>query len=234
MHAIFFITVVTPDFRTSILAGFVIFAAIGNIAYASGDKVEDIAAEGVDLIFVVYPLVFTIFGKWGSPLSAAFFLVIFLLGFDTMFAMVESIASVVIEQLNWSRKKAVVIVVTILAALSIPTTFECGIYYFKLMDSYTCVIALMVVATFEICSISWYFGAFKFFRKLQEITGTAAPWIFKIIMVLLNPVIVIAITVATFMTSVISSAIVRENGPNLSIEDKRIWKRTIHEFYGRL
>ena len=76
---------------TSILAGFVIFAAIGNISYAgrkiskiifyswflflrtcvfaTGKDVTEIAAEGVDLLFVVYPKVFTLFGHWGSLLS---------------------------------------------------------------------------------------------------------------------------------------------------------------------
>lgn len=126
-----------------------------------------------------------------------FFFVIFLLGFDTMFAMVESIASTCIENLNWSRQKSVNIVIGLLFTMSLPTVFGNGIYYFKLMDSYTCVIALMLVASVEVVSISWWYGAEKFYNRLERVTGNKTNRVFRFVQMYLNPVIVCFLTFKT-------------------------------------
>ena len=114
-----------------------------------------------------------------------------------MFAMVESIASTCIENLNWSRQKSVNIVIGLLFTMSLPTVFGNGIYYFKLMDSYTCVIALMLVASVEVVSISWWYGAEKFYNRLERVTGNKTNRVFRFVQMYLNPVIVCFLTFKT-------------------------------------
>uniref|UniRef100_A0A8C1DRP9 Transporter n=1 Tax=Cyprinus carpio carpio TaxID=630221 RepID=A0A8C1DRP9_CYPCA len=73
---------------TSIVAGFVIFSAIGYMAHIHNLPVDDIATDGPGLVFVVYPEVFSTmpFSQLWAPL---FFIMLLCLGLDSQFAMVE-------------------------------------------------------------------------------------------------------------------------------------------------
>ena len=42
---------------------------------------------------------------------------------------------------------------------AIPLTFDGGIYLYKLMDWYTCVQSLSILAAIEVCVTLWVFGA---------------------------------------------------------------------------
>uniref|UniRef100_A0A8C2A290 Transporter n=1 Tax=Cyprinus carpio TaxID=7962 RepID=A0A8C2A290_CYPCA len=67
---------------TSIVAGFVIFSAIGYMAHIHNLPVDDIATDGPGLVFVVYPEVFSTmpFSQLWAPL---FFIMLLCLGLDS-------------------------------------------------------------------------------------------------------------------------------------------------------
>uniref|UniRef100_A0AAR2JD67 Transporter n=1 Tax=Pygocentrus nattereri TaxID=42514 RepID=A0AAR2JD67_PYGNA len=73
---------------TSIIAGFVIFSAIGYMAHIHNLPVDDIATDGPGLVFVVYPEAFSTMpvSRLWAPL---FFFMLLCLGLDSEFAMVE-------------------------------------------------------------------------------------------------------------------------------------------------
>lgn len=75
---------------TSIISGLLIFSAVGVISETTGDTIQATASEGIDLLFVVYPVLFKILGNqyvW----SIVFFTVVLFLGFNTEFAMVQAV-----------------------------------------------------------------------------------------------------------------------------------------------
>ncbi|KAF8564174.1 hypothetical protein P879_07293 [Paragonimus westermani] len=74
---------------TSLLAGCVIFATLGYMALTSNVSIELVAESGPGLAFVIYPKALGTMP--GSPFwSACFFLMLLLLGVDSMFGGVES------------------------------------------------------------------------------------------------------------------------------------------------
>lgn len=68
---------------TSLLAGFVIFATLGNMSYISNVPIHLIAESGPGLAFIIYPKALGTLP--GSPIwSFCFFIMIILLGIDSM------------------------------------------------------------------------------------------------------------------------------------------------------
>ena len=182
---------------TSLLSGFVIFSAVGNSSELTGRNISDITAEGIDLIFTVYPEVFGIYGKAGVAWSIMFFICITLLGYDTMLASVEAIISQVLDQTSLKRVTTSFIVILALFVCSIPTCFNTGIYYFKIMDAYTCSVSLMVLASCEILGVCWWYGSENLRREFWLSTGNRVPKVFVWSWLVVCPISVLVILVVT-------------------------------------
>ncbi|KAK3599570.1 hypothetical protein CHS0354_035809 [Potamilus streckersoni] len=77
------------DMVTSIIAGFVIFMTLGGMAKTMGVGIEDVAKGGYGLAFVAYPEALS-----NMPIpqlwSILFFFMLFTLGLDSEFAMLET------------------------------------------------------------------------------------------------------------------------------------------------
>lgn len=67
---------------TSLLAGLVIFATLGYMAFTSGVNIHDVAEAGPGLAFVVYPKAIGMM-PWSPVWSVCFFAMILLLGIDS-------------------------------------------------------------------------------------------------------------------------------------------------------
>jgi len=154
---------------TSIISGVLIFSAIGAISHSTNISIENLSQEGIDLLFVIYPKLFKLLGNeymW----SIIFFSVVMMLGFNTEFAMVQSI-QIFIEDffkidansktkssLSLKRKLISGVVCSTLFISSIPTVTKFGIRYYKLMDSYTCILGLMLIAFLEVGGLCLYYS----------------------------------------------------------------------------
>ncbi|XP_018655491.1 putative sodium/chloride dependent neurotransmitter transporter [Schistosoma mansoni] len=83
---------------TSLLAGFVIFATLGNMSYISNVPIHLIAESGPGLAFIIYPKALGTMP--GSPIwSFCFFIMIILLGIDSMFGGVEGFVAAISDYL---------------------------------------------------------------------------------------------------------------------------------------
>ena len=77
------------DFLTSITASCVIFSVLGNLSQELGIDIDKVADAGQGLAFVVYP---TALAKLPLPWlwSILFFFMLFFLGLDSQFALLET------------------------------------------------------------------------------------------------------------------------------------------------
>lgn len=81
---------------TSLFAGFAIFSVLGFMAKELGVSVKDVAVSGTGLAFVAYPDLVTRFPA--APFWAfLFFSMLFTLGLDSQFAIVETILTGVLD-----------------------------------------------------------------------------------------------------------------------------------------
>lgn len=154
---------------TSIVAGVLIFSAIGAISNSTNISIGNLSKEGIDLLFVIYPKLFKLLGN-ENVWHITFFSVVMMLGFNTEFAMVQAIQisiedffkidanSKTKSSLSLKRKIISGVVCTALFVSSLPTVTKFGIRYYKLMDSYTCILGLMLIAFLEVSGLCLFYG----------------------------------------------------------------------------
>ncbi len=77
---------------TSFFAGLVVFSYMGYLSYLTGQNIDNIVQAGQGLAYVVYPFAVTTLS--GSHFWAIlFFIMMLVLGLDTMMASVETIVT---------------------------------------------------------------------------------------------------------------------------------------------
>uniref|UniRef100_A0A3Q4BQB1 Transporter n=1 Tax=Mola mola TaxID=94237 RepID=A0A3Q4BQB1_MOLML len=184
---------------TSILAGFVIFSAIGYMAHTYNLPVDNIATDGPGLVFVVYPEVLStmpVFQLW-APL---FFIMLLCLGMDSQFGNVEVAVTFIKDEFGskvvqvLKREELLTLIVCMVGfILGIPHVTKGGIYVFQLMDHYTAVVSLMFLAFFEVLSVCWIFGVPRISLMIKKILGKAPNIYFRLCWLLLCPLLMLCI-----------------------------------------
>lgn len=196
------IFVVPVGVCTSIIMGFMTYSILGHMSHVTGVDVKDVVAQGPGLVFKIIPTAIAL-----MPLpwiwSILFFVTLYLLAIDTIFAECEGLASVVID--HWprffttsNRKSAVHISVGLFTLLlSLPHTLKSGIYIFELVNNFGMSgICLLWVAFFESMSIGWFYDSAVFRKAVSENTGRTLPrWILMCYKYLIPP-----ITLAIFIS----------------------------------
>ncbi|CAG0925071.1 unnamed protein product, partial [Notodromas monacha] len=171
------LTVATVNAMTSVLAGVIVFATLGNLSYEQGKCIDDIVSDGPGLVFVVYPQALN---KMPLPTLWAmlFFFMLLCLGLDSQFAMVEVVITSLTDAYGawikkWLKKhELLVLVVCCLSFLcGLPNVTEGGIYYFQLIDHYAASVSIMYLTFFEVIAVCWFYGAGRLARNCLEMTG---------------------------------------------------------------
>ncbi|XP_044052362.1 sodium- and chloride-dependent GABA transporter ine isoform X2 [Siniperca chuatsi] len=186
---------------TSILAGFVIFSAIGYMAHIHNLPVDNIATDGPGLVFVVYPEVLStmpVFQLW-APL---FFFMLLCLGLDSQFATVEVAITFIKDEFGpnvlrfLKREELLALAVCVFCfMLGIPHVTKGGIYVFQLMDHYTAVVSLMFLAFFEVVAVCWIFGVPRISFMVKRMLGKTPNIYFRLCWLLLCPMLVLCILI---------------------------------------
>ncbi|XP_033474375.2 sodium- and chloride-dependent GABA transporter 1 isoform X2 [Epinephelus lanceolatus] len=190
---------------TSILAGFVIFSAIGYMAHTHNLPVDNIATDGPGLVFVVYPEVLStmpVFQLW-APL---FFFMLLCLGLDSQFATVEVAVTFIKDEFGaqilrfLKREELLVLAVCIIGfILGIPHVTKGGIYVFQLMDHYTAVVSLMFLAFFEVVAVCWIFGVPRICLMVKRMQGKTPNIYFRLCWLVLCPMLVLCILISSII-----------------------------------
>ncbi|KAA8592243.1 hypothetical protein FQN60_017698 [Etheostoma spectabile] len=190
---------------TSILAGFVIFSAIGYMAHIHNLPVDNIATDGPGLVFVVYPEVLStmpVFRLW-APL---FFFMLLCLGLDSQFATVEVAITFIKDEFGpqvlrfLKREELLTLAVCIVGfVLGIPHVTKGGIYVFQLMDQYTAVVSLVFLAFFEIVAVCWIFGVPRICLLVKKMQGKTPNIYFRLCWLLLCPLLVLCILISSIV-----------------------------------
>ncbi|XP_068166192.1 sodium- and chloride-dependent GABA transporter ine [Antennarius striatus] len=190
---------------TSILAGFVIFSAIGYMSHIHHLPVNNIATSGPGLVFVVYPEVLStmpLFQLW----SVLFFSMLVLLGLDSQFGTVEVAVTFLKDEFGpiilhyLKREELLTLVVCIVCfILGIPHVTQGGIYTFQLMDHYTAVVSLMFLALIEVVAVSWIFGVPKISLMVKQMLGETPNLYFRLCWLLLCPLLVLSILISSIV-----------------------------------
>ncbi|CAH1777931.1 unnamed protein product [Owenia fusiformis] len=157
---------------TSVFAGFVVFSVLGHMAHRSNVEVKNVVDTGPGLAFVAYPegvALMPIAPLW----SILFFLMIFTLGLDSQFAMMETVITGLTDEFPVLRKWKTLFTMAICIVfffLGLPMVTNSGMYWLHLMNWYSAGFSLMFVTFFEIVAIHIY-GLKNFLNDIKMMIG---------------------------------------------------------------
>ncbi|XP_071946467.1 sodium- and chloride-dependent glycine transporter 1-like [Antedon mediterranea] len=187
---------------TSVFAGFVIFSVLGFMSKTSGIPIEEVVADGPGLAFIVYPEALALLP--GSQIWAfLFFFMLFTLGLDSEFAMMETVISAINDVLPPKQRKWKPLLTFVCCALGfilgLPCVTRGGMYVFQLMDWYSAGFSLMVIAIVFCCVISYLYGTGRFLDEIKVMVGFRPRIYWRACWMIVTPVLLIAIIVFTFV-----------------------------------
>uniref|UniRef100_A0A5K4EU31 Transporter n=1 Tax=Schistosoma mansoni TaxID=6183 RepID=A0A5K4EU31_SCHMA len=189
---------------TSLLSGCVIFCTLGYMSYISNIPLNQIAESGPGLGFIVYPK--AIGTMPGSPFwSICFFIMIILLGIDSMFAGVEGFivaAGDYFPYILMNKKYRCIFVGCVcigsyIVGLSMVTNG--GMYVFQLLDYYSGSRIILIVGLLESLVIGYIYGYKRISNDMEMMYGFSLKWIACLFWCIVTPIF----TFALFIISVI-------------------------------
>ncbi|RUS80653.1 hypothetical protein EGW08_011603 [Elysia chlorotica] len=189
------------DSFTCVLGGFVIFSYLGYMAGQLEVGVEDVAADGAGLAFVVYPEAVS---NLPPPTLWAllFFFMLLTLGLDSQFAMIETVLTGVLDQYpKYRPKKTLVIfcICCILFILGLPLTCPGGMYLLQLMDNYVGGMTLIILGFVELVAIVLVYGVNRFCQDIHLMTGSTNFLFWKVTWCALSPLTILFIFIFMFV-----------------------------------
>ncbi|XP_065130738.1 sodium- and chloride-dependent GABA transporter 2-like [Paramisgurnus dabryanus] len=178
---------------TSIFAGFVVFSILGFMAQQLGLTMEEIVSSGPGLAFIAYPRALSLLPGpqfW----SFLFFLMVLMLGLDSQFVCVESLATALTdlfpEKLRKRRELLVLAIAVVCFLLGLPFITKGGIYLFNVMDTYgPSGTNLLFIACFETVVVAWVYGADRFYDNIEDMIGYAPIAALKYCWLFITPLI---------------------------------------------
>ena len=189
----------TVDFFSSIISSVVVFSVLGYLAQQLGVPVEDVAKGGQGLAFVAYPEALS-----SLPLpwvwSILFFLMLFFLGIDSEFAVLETVFSAIYDGVPSLRKHKVKVTAfgcLCCFLLGLPCVSSNGQYILNLMDTYGAGFAVLWIAIWELIAIMWIYGVGNFSKDIKLMIGSEPMMFTKICWVALCPLILLVILVVS-------------------------------------
>ncbi|XP_054717827.1 sodium- and chloride-dependent glycine transporter 2-like [Uloborus diversus] len=190
------------DFATSLLAGIVIFAVLGNLAHEMNVDISKVAKQGQGLAFVTYP---EALARLPVPQlwSILFFFMLFLLAIDSEFSYLENVFTAIYDEFPHLKSKRVIITFSccmLFFLLGLPNVTQGGQYVLNLMDRYGGGYAGIFVATFEISFIMWGYGAERFADDLEFMLGFRPGLYWRLCWKYISPVVLWVVLIYSFFT----------------------------------
>jgi len=182
------------DFITSIIASVAVFSIMGNMADSAGVEVDKVVKSGQGLAFIAFPEAIGSVPGW-QLWSVMFFLMLFTLGLDTQFALLETVTTAIYDAFPTSRKSKVL--VTLIASsccflMGLPCVSQAGPYILHLMDTFGG-LGVMVIAVFELIGIMWVYGVRRFSDNIEFMIGYSPSIFWKVCWAFVAPVLLTAI-----------------------------------------
>ncbi|XP_060068555.1 sodium- and chloride-dependent betaine transporter-like [Ylistrum balloti] len=196
------------DCFSNFYCGFVVFSILGFLAHESGLSVEDVAEGGPGLVFQVYPEALS-----RMPLphlwSILFFVMLFAVGLDSQFGQVETIIGGLRDMYpgSFGKRKnlSLLIVFCVVFLLSLIFATPGGVFVFTLVDWYSSAYCIFLTSCFECIVVGWIYGAERFSRDVEVMTGRRVPSAIRISWCIVTPLA----TFIAFLASLLSLEIPR-------------------------
>ncbi len=193
------------DTGIAFLSALIIIPAV--FAYSGGDPAT--LGAGPSLMFIALPKVFANM-QFGGVLGAAFFILVLFAALTSSISLLETIVSVFMEKLHWTRKKACLIIFVFSLALGVPsalgygllgTVTIIGMQFLDFFDFISNSVMMPIVALFT-CIFVGYVIKPKAIRDEVTTSGEFKRYgVYQIMMKYIGPVMLLLILVSSVLNA---------------------------------
>jgi NSS family neurotransmitter:Na+ symporter len=176
----------------SIIAGILIFSILGSMAHEQAKPLTEVVSSGVGLAFVTIPAAINLLP---APyiLGPIFFFALVIAGLSSHLSIIEAATSAFMDKLNWSRKKAALIVCGGGFIASMVFATNGGLLLLDLVDYFINNIALLASCIIELFIMGWIIKLTDIHKHVNTLSEfTVGKW-FEICLRYLSPAFLIVI-----------------------------------------
>ncbi len=158
------------DVSIAFVAGLVIFATIGYMSHSGEGDIAELAAAGPGLAFVVFPKALSLI-PFAGLFAFIFFVMLITLGIDSLFSLVEAVASFFYDYFPDASKKIVAFYVCFACFIGgLVFTTSAGIYYLDITDHFVTNYALVLMGLLQVLAIGWIYGTEKMRKQIATVS----------------------------------------------------------------
>lgn len=191
------------DFITSLIASIAIFSVLGAMSHDLGIDIRNLAAGGPGLAFIAYPEAISRTLPIPQLWSVLFFFMLFTLGLDSEFALLETVLTAIYDTFPRSRDHKIKITGLVCLScflMAIPLCATLGQYIFSLMDTFGGGIGVLLIAIFELIALHWVYGVRRFSDDLKFMIGYSPSMFWKVCWVFIAPVLLMLLFIYSAIT----------------------------------
>lgn len=186
----------------SFLAGLAVFSVLGYFAVATNVPIEHVVKSGPGLAFIVYPAALAKLPVWVTFFGGLFFVVLLLLGIDSAFSLLETVAASLSDKFSLDRPRATTITAVISFLAGLPLATSAGIYWLDIMDHFIMAYVITVVAVLECIAVGWVWGAGNFAAEVNKTAEIKIGPLFSFLVKFLTPTILTVTIILTFIKEI--------------------------------
>ncbi len=188
----------------SLFSGFVVFAVLGYLATIKDTPVQELAASGPGLAFIIFPEALSQMPL--APIfSLLFFIMLLTLGIDSAFSLVEAINAGILDlRSDWDLAKVSLFVCSFGFIAGIIYTTKAGLYFLDIADRFVLNYNGLLTGIFQAILVGWIYGAEKMRRYINEVSDRPVGKWWNIAIKYLIPIVLTAL-LATQLTRDLTS-----------------------------
>ena len=149
-----------------------VFSILGYMSLQSGTPVAELVTQGTGLVFIVYPTVFNVLGKWAVVVGPLFFLTVYLAGLTSILSTIEPLSFSIQNKFALTRKRTMTILCCVGAAISMIYATSFGGSLLGFVDTFINQMALLLGVIIECIVFAWVFKAEKLVDFLNSRSRT--------------------------------------------------------------
>ncbi|XP_066959179.1 sodium-dependent proline transporter-like isoform X2 [Macrobrachium rosenbergii] len=191
------------DFITSLIAATAIFSVLGAMAKDLGVDIKQLAASGPGLAFIAYPEAISRTLPIPQLWSVLFFFMLFTLGLDSEFALLETVLTAIYDTFPRTRPYKLLLTGVLCVScflLGIPLCATTGQYIFYLVDTFGGGMGVLLIAIFELVALHWVYGVRRFSEDLRFMLGYSPSMFWKVCWVFVAPVSLLLLFIYSVVT----------------------------------
>ncbi|ODM98349.1 Sodium-dependent nutrient amino acid transporter 1 [Orchesella cincta] len=165
------------DTCTSLLAGFTIFAVLGNLAFIQGTDVSEVVkgGGGAGLAFISYADAISKFDWYPQIFAALFFIMLFTLGLGSTISDVGTVITIFCDRFPKVVRWKVTLVASILGCSA--DTNPGGEWIMELVDFFGGSFVIFTTAILELVGVAWIYGVYNFIDDIEFMLKKPAGWL---------------------------------------------------------